>query len=667
MKTVNKLTAEEKLRLLCGHGNWHTEDFEGRLERVRMTDASMGIRMPLNPNEWQDERPSIAYPSMQMLANTWNTEVVRAYAECVADDCLDAGADVVLGPGVNIKRDPLCGRNFEYLSEDPFLAGVMGREYISAMQGEGAGTCVKHFCANNSEVNRRQQTSDVDERVLREIYYKPFEIACEAKPVSLMCSYNRINGVRASEYKKGFGVLREELGFDGLIVSDWDAVRDRTASANAGLGLEMPFQKEHYEQLVADYKAGKLPDETLDALAGQVLEFVARCKKLQEGKKRKFTQEERIAFTQRAEEEGIVLLKNDGVLPLAKGKTLSMCGWYARPCAYGWNQNPELLTGGGSARVIRLTPMFDMKALLEKEYGEILYEPAFADDGVNDSFMNPVEAVRNAAVCDVNLVFAGTGARVESEGNDRKSMKLTPVQERTILDTAAVNPNTVVVLFAGSPVDMSAWIGSVAAVVWAGFPGERGGEALCNILTGRVCPSGKLSETFPKTYDVTPAASEYRDSQVTRYREGLDVGYRYYDRHPEAVQFPFGYGLSYTTFSYSDLKAETDGARVILRFGLKNEGTVAGKEAVQVYVRPCAPMVYRPVKELKGFIKAEIGAGEKKEIGIALEMSAFAYWSAAREAWTADDGVYEILVAASAQDVRLACRVKIENAKLLVL
>lgn len=420
MKTVKELTTEEKLRLLCGHGNWHTEDFEGSLERVRMTDASMGIRMPLDPNAWQDDRPSIAYPSMQILANTWNTEVVRAYAECVADDCLDAGADVVLGPGVNIKRDPLCGRNFEYLSEDPFLAGVMGREYISAMQEEGAGTCVKHFCANNSEINRRQQTSDVDERVLREIYYKPFEIACEAKPVSLMCSYNRINGVRAAEYKKGFDILKKEFGFDGIIISDWDAVRDRTASANAGLGLEMPFHKDHYEQLVADYKAGKLSDETLDELAGQVLEFVARCKKLQKDKKRKYTQEERIAFTQRAEEEGIVLLKNNGILPLAKKKKLAICGWYARPCAYEWNKNPELLSGGGSARVIRLTPMFDMKELLEKEYGDILYEPAFTDDGVNDTFMTPGAAVQNAAERDVNLVFAGTGARVESEGTERR-------------------------------------------------------------------------------------------------------------------------------------------------------------------------------------------------------------------------------------------------------
>lgn len=253
-----------------------------------------------------------------------------------------------------------------------------------------------------------------------------------------------------------------------------------------------------------------------------------------------------------------------------------------------------------------------MKELLEKEYGDILYEPAFTDDGVNDTFMTPGAAVQNAAERDVNLVFAGTGARVESEGNDRKTMKLTPAQERTILDTASANPNTVVVLFAGAPVDMSAWLDKVAAVVWAGFPGERGGEAIANILTGKVCPSGKLSETFPKAYDVTPTATEYRDSQVTRYQEGLDVGYRYYDRHPEAVQFPFGYGLSYTKFSYGGLNARTDGKRVTIRFEIKNEGTRAGKEVAQVYIRPCMPMVYRPVKELKGFVKAEVKAGESK-------------------------------------------------------
>ncbi len=663
----DRLTKEEKLRLLCGKGNWRTEDFDGKLVNVRMTDASMGVRMPMNQNEWQDEAPNVSYPSMQMLANTWDKETARTYAACVADDCLDAGADVLLGPGVNIKRDPLCGRNFEYLSEDPFLAGTLGREYVFGLQGEGAAACVKHFCANNSEINRRQQTSDVDERVLREIYYKPFEMACEAKPLSVMCSYNRINGVRASEYKKGFDALYNELGFDGIIISDWDAVKDRTASANAGLALEMPFRKENYDGLVEGYKAGKLPDETLDALSDRVLTFVERSKKLQEGKTRKYTKEERIAFTQRAEEEGIVLLKNNGVLPLKAGSKLSMCGWYARPCGFEWSKNPELVVGGGSGRVIRLTPMFDMKELLEEKFGEIAYEYAFSDTGVVDGFMDQAAAVSNAGESDINLVFAGTGSRVESEGGDRTSMRLSAVQERTILDTAEVNPNTVVVIFAGAPVDMSAWLDKVAAVVWAGFPGERGGEALVNILTGAVCPSGKLSETFPKTYEDTPVYCEYRDSQVTRYNEGLDVGYRWYDRHPAGVQFPFGFGLSYTTFVYDGLCLETDGERVKVRYNIKNIGKYDAKEVSEVYVRPISPMVYRPLKELKGFEKTFVKAGSSENVEVVLERSAFAYWSTAKDCWTVDDGVYEIDVGASAQDIRLVGKVKVKNGELSVL
>ncbi len=667
-KTLKDLTTEEKLRLLCGKDCWHTCDFDGKLPFVRVTDASMGVRMPVDPEQWDGDRPSVAYPSLQMLANTWDLETVRTYAECVADDCLDYGADILLGPGVNIKRSPLCGRNFEYLSEDPFLAGVMAREYVSAMQSEGAGACVKHFCCNNLEYNRLQQSSEVDERTLREIYYKPFEIACEAKPVSLMSSYNRINGVYGSEYKKGYDVLRNEYGFDGLIVSDWDAVRDRAKSAKAGLDLEMPYHPEHYEQLVKDFEAGKISEEEIDECAERVLDLVYKCKEMQAGKMRKHTQEQRIAFTQKAEEEGIVLLKNNGVLPLKDGQSLSMCGWFARPCAYD-RKRPELISGGGSGHVVRLTPMFDMLEIMKRVHGgEICYEPAFSEDGVDSSFMIPGNAVDNAAMSDVSLVFAGTGAHLESEGGDKQTMRLYEAQERTILDTAAVNKNTIVVLFAGAPVDMSEWIDEVAAVVYVGFPGEMGGEAIANVLTGKVNPSGKLTETFPLSYEDTPVANGYADTKVTRYEEGLDVGYRYYDTYNVPVLFPFGYGLSYSEFEYSDIKVtKNDGFSLEVCYNITNASKIDGKEVSEVYVRAMSSYVYRPYKELKGFAKVLVKAGKTERVKVTLDKRAFEYWSTATDKWEVEDGVYEIIVGASCEDERLFAKVKIKNGELTVL
>lgn len=664
---IKELTTEEKLRLICGKDCWHTCDLNGKLPFIRVTDASMGVRMPANPEDWGGgDKPSVSYPSSQMLANTWNLETVRAYAECVADDCLDYGADILLGPGVNIKRNPLCGRNFEYYSEDPYLAGVIAREYISAMQQEGAGTCLKHFCANNLEYNRMQQSSEVDERTLREIYYKPFEIACEAKPVSVMCSYNKINGLQGSEYKKGFFVLREEYGFNGAIISDWGAVYDRTKAAKAGLDLEMPFLQSNYEKLLEDYKAGKITEEEITVCAARVLDMVVRCKQLQEGKKRKYTQQERVEIAQKAAEEGVVLLKNEGALPLKKGQTISACGIYGAPYSAG-RDLAHVLAGGGSGKVIRLTKEFDIPEALRKQGFAVDYEVAFSDYGVENAFMNPRTAIENAALSDVNIVFAGTGSTIEMEGKDREYMKLPDVQERAILDTAAVNPNTMVVLFAGAPIDMSAWIDEVAAVVWAGFPGERGDEAVANVLTGKVNPSGKLTETFPLCYEDSPASRGYLDGTVTRYEEGLDVGYRYYDTYGVDVLFPFGYGLSYSEFAYKNLTLKTADDQLEVNFEIENRTEVDGKEVAQVYVRAMSSYVYRPYKELKGFSKTLIKAGKTEKVKVVLDKRAFEYWSVANDCWEIENGVYEIIVAASVSDEKLKSKIRITDGEIVLI
>jgi len=396
------------------------------------------------------------------------------------------------------------------------------------------------------------------------------------------------------------------------------------------------------------------------------LRFAYRGKELQDGKKRKYTQKERVAFTQEAEEEGIVLLKNDGVLPLKKGRSVAMCGWYARPCAYE-RKRSELVCGGGSGRVQRLTPTFDMLEIMQREHGgNILFEPAFSDNGVDDSFMIPGKAAYNAAVSDINIVFAGTGANIESEGFDRQTMKLSEAQTRTILDTVSVNENTVVVLFAGAPVDMSDWIDEVAAVVYAGFPGERGGEAVANVLTGKVNPSGKLSETFPLSYEDTPAFNGYTDSKITRYDEGLNAGYRYFEAYGIPVLFPFGYGLSYSRFDYKDLKLNTDGETLEVGFKIENVSQTDGKEVSQVYIRALSSYAYRPYKELKGFAKTLIKANGEETVKIKLGMKAFEYWSVAKDKWTVEDGIYEITVGVSSRDDKLKSKIKIDGGKIIV-
>lgn len=665
MKKLEELSVQEKLRLICGKDAWHTEDFDGALDSVFVSDGPVGLRTVREENGTEMTIPAVAFPSVQLLANTWNTELAKGMGEALADECYDREVDILLAPGVNIKRDPRNGRNFEYFSEDPVVAGEMAKAYIMGVQGRGIGVCLKHFLCNNLEDDRLHQSSDVDERTLREIYYRPFEIACEAKPVSVMCSYNRVNGVYASENKKGFKVLREEFGFDGAVISDWFAVRNRAKSAMAGLDLEMPFSPENYEQLKADYEAGKLTDEALDACAGRVLALVNRCKKMQEGKHAVLTLEERKERARAVAAEGMVLLKNEGVLPLSEGAKLAVSGMYAAP----GKENLSMLAGGGSSCVVWSEPEFDVPERLRERGFEVRFEGAVGFNRPEFLRHDGRKALLNAAESDINIVCVGTGAFVEYEDGDRPDLRLPPAQVRLIREAAARAAHTVVVVFAGAPVEMNEWIDEVDAVLFAGFPGMGGDAVLADILSGKINPSGKLTETFPYYYgDYENETALHRRASigVTRYQEGLDVGYRFYDG-AVAVRFPFGFGLSYSEFAYSGLSLSAEGQTVSVRFFVENDGAHAGKETVQVYVRECAPLVYRPYKELKAFAKPALSAYGSKQVELKLKLRDFAHWSTAEDKWAADDGVYEILVGASTEDIRLKGKVRLEDGKFTVL
>lgn len=656
--TVQNLTTEEKLRLICGKGFWNTEDLDGKLPTVTVSDGPLGLRKVVKDETGAEhDRPSLAYPSAQSLANTWSRECAKEMGACLADDCLENQVDILLAPGVNIKRHPLNGRNFEYLSEDPYLAGTLAKEYIAGLQGGGVGACLKHFCCNNLEYNRFEQSSEVDERTLREIYYKPFEIACEAKPISAMSAYNRVNGVYAAENKKGLRVLREELGFDGAVISDWDSVRDRTRSAQAGVDVEMPFSQKNYEKLVADYKSGRLSDAELDACAVRVLKLIYDCKALGAGRTARRSPAQRRQLARKIAGESMVLLKNVDILPLKKGMRVSVSGCYAAP-------ERRMVQGDGSSAVTWLKDGFHLPTLLEKRLGKpVVYECGFFYGDVvghGNFACKPVQAYQNAAAADVNILCVGTGAAFEYESGDRRTMRLPEAQERAILDQAAINPNTVVMIFAGSAIDVSPWESAVKGILFAGFCGEEGGEALADILCGLENPSGKLSETFPVHLEDCPAVHTYMDGMVTRYQEGLDVGYRYYDTYEKAVAYPFGFGLSYASFAYSE-PALTDGT---VEFTVANTSAVDGQEVAQLYIQPLAPVVYRPQKELKGYEKQLIPAGKQVKMKIPLSAADFAYWSAAEDRWTVDDGFYRILIGASSRDIRLSMLVRICGGRL---
>lgn len=659
-KLIQSMTLEEKARMCVGDSTWTTLPVERLgIPHFVMADGPHGVRRVEDVHAVvQKSLPATCFPTASCLASTWDRELIHELGEAIADECIALDVDVVLGPGVNMKRSPLCGRNFEYFSEDPFLAGEMAVSMIRGIQGKGVGTSLKHFTANNQEFQRFTMSSEVDERTLREIYLPAFEKAVKkAEPWTVMCSYNRVNGTLASQNRYLLtDILREEWGFEGMVVSDWGAVRDRVAGLQAGLDLEMPGPHDRNVKRVVDaVQAGELDQEALDKSVRRILEIVFRAK--QTAKNGSYDIDAHHALARRIAARGMVLLKNEGILPLRSPEKIAVIGAAAR--------TPHF-QGGGSSHInpTRVdVPLDELKALAGDAHVTFAqgYPP---DEGVREDLIE--DAVQKAKEAEVAVLFIALPSYKESEGYDRSDLDLTDQQVRLIQAVSATQPNTVVVLNNGAPVAVGEWIDGAAAVLEAWMMGQAGGGAVADVLFGRINPGGRLAETFPVRLEDTPAYLNFPGERGrVRYGEGLYIGYRWYDARRIPVRFPFGYGLSYTTFEYSGAAVsaktfrDTDG--VVVTVDVTNTGGTAGSEVVQVYVSDREAGLSRPVKELKGFARVDLQPGETRTVSISLDFRAFAFYHPSYKQWITEDGEFDILVGASAADIRDTFTVTLES------
>lgn len=650
---VRKMTLEEKAGLCSGADFWHTKAVE-RLDvpQMMVSDGPHGLRKQEETADHlglDESIKAVCFPAGCATAASFDRKLLRTLGETLGKECQAEGIGVLLGPAVNIKRSPLCGRNFEYFSEDPYLAGQMASSYIKGVQSKGVGTSIKHFLANNQEHRRMSSSSEVDERTLREIYLPAFEEAVKkAKPWTVMCSYNRINGVYAAQNKKYLtDVLRGEWGFDGFVVSDWGAVNDRVADLEAGLEMEMPSSFGiNDKKIVEAVEKGELSEEVLDKAVERILSIVAKsAENRKEGAV--YDKEEDHRLARRIAAESMVLLKNDGVLPLRKGARIAFIGEFA--------ENPRF-QGGGSSHI----NTFKTESAWEMaDKSHVIYAQGYRtkEDKLDDTLLS--EAIRAAALAETAVVFAGLPDAFESEGFDRTHMRLPKCQNELIEAVCDANPNTIVVLHNGSPVEMP-WIHKVKGVLETYLGGQAVGGAVVDVLYGDVNPSGKLPETLPLKLEDNPSYIFYSgEGDKVEYREGVFVGYRYYDKKKMEVLFPFGHGLSYTSFLFSNLKVSQkrmdDTEELQVTVEVKNTGHCAGKEVVQLYVAaPEDGEVIRPVRELRGFEKVELAPGERKTVSFRLGRRAFAYYDTEISDFRVPTGEYRIEIGRSSRDICLS-------------
>ncbi len=651
---VSRMTVDEKCGFLSGKNFWQTRSCKRLgVESITLTDGPHGVRRQEGSGDQlglNASLPATCYPTAATIANSWDPDLGEELGRHLGAEAVSQDVSVLLGPGLNIKRNPLCGRNFEYFSEDPYLSGKMAAAYIRGIQANGISACPKHFAANNVELRRMASDSVVDERTLREIYLTGFEIAVkEGHPRSIMSSYNRVNGVYAHENPLLLrDILRGEWGFDGIVVSDWGACNDIMAGVQAGSNLEMPGSGgDGPEQLVKALRAGRLSLDEVDQRVDELLDVVLSVREAADrAGNHSFDVEAHHAFAQCCSEESIVLLKNeDAILPLAPGAKVALIGEFARKARY---------QGAGSSAVNCTKLDHTLDVIGDFDLNLVGFEPGYPRHGAPDDAMikNAVALARDAEIV---LLYLGLDEISESEGLDRADMKLPECQIQLLEAVSAVNPNVVAVLSAGSAVEMP-WLDRCRALVHGYLCGQAGARAVLRVLTGAVNPSGRLSETYPLSYADVPSAPYFPQKERTvEYREGPFVGYRYFETAQVPVAFPFGFGMSYTTFEYSNLRADARG----VSFTLTNAGDRDGAEVAQLYVSARHPRVCRPAKELKGFRKVFLKAGERREVTIPLDDKAFRYWNGVTRRFEIDGGESALMVGASVTDIRLAADITV--------
>ena len=660
---VSRMSLEEKAIFVSGYDYWTLEsDEELGLPSIMVTDGPHGLRKKNDDPTAKgislgNSVPATSFPTAAALAASWDPALAYLEGQALGEECLAEKVSVLLGPGVNIKRSPTCGRNFEYFSEDPLLAGKMAAAWINGVQSKGIGTSLKHFACNSQEAYRMVINEIVDERALREMYLTAFEIAVkEGRPWTIMNCYNRINGVYGSESDLLQNrIARGEWGFDGLFMTDWGASVDRVPGLKAGTDLEMPSSGHYNQEKIIDaIWAGELDEEILDERVDAIVDLILKAKPALEGE-HSYDPKAHHKIAQKVAEGSIQLLKNDdNLLPLKKDAKVAVIGEMAVFARY---------QGAGSSLICPVLPVENAMDNLLEQCVDVTYSKGYdkKSDEIDAKLFN--EAVAAAKAADVAIVFAGLTEEFESEGFDRTGIDIPNCHNVLIKEIARVNPNTVVVLAGGSVVAMP-WINEVKAIVNSTLAGQAGGAAVANVLTGKVNPSGKTAETYIIRNEDNPTFGFYPGAPVTsEHRESVYIGYRYYDTVKKDVLFPFGHGLSYTEFKYSGIRVSKkkikDDESVTVSFKVKNVGDVAGAEIAQLYVKDVESTIFRPEKELKGFEKVFLEPGEEKSVKIVLDKRSFAFWNVNVGDWTVESGDFEILVGASSRDIRLRSTISV--------